>query len=97
MPTASKEKVDAIVFRRMWEERNVRKEPWDPNCTLKPDMTKTLKTHKVKQYYHTGVWEKSKFDDEDWCWSCCQSMKKEGGGCNIKIYDPERMNVVSFN
>jgi hypothetical protein len=24
----------------MWEERNVRKEPWDPNCTLKPVMSK---------------------------------------------------------
>jgi hypothetical protein len=30
----------------MWNERNVRKEPWDPEITLNPDMSKTLKTKK---------------------------------------------------
>lgn len=55
----------------MWEERNVRKEPWDPNCTLKPDMSKTLRSKAFKTYYHNGIWEKSKFDEEDWVWSCC--------------------------
>lgn len=66
----------------MWTERNVRKEPWDPEITLKPDMSKTLKTKKEKQYYHTGVWEQSKFE-EGFVWSCCQCGIKEGGGCNI--------------
>jgi hypothetical protein len=45
-PTASKEKVDGIVFKRMWNERNIWKEAWDPELTLKPDMQKTLKTIK---------------------------------------------------
>jgi len=86
-----------MVFRKMWEERHVRKEPWDPNCTLKPDMSKTLRSRQYKIYYHTGIYEKSKFDDEEFAWSCCQQSSKEGGGCNIKIYDPERMNLASFN
>lgn len=48
MPTASKEKIDAIVFRQMWIDRNIRKEPEDPELTLKPDMSTTLKSKKVK-------------------------------------------------
>jgi hypothetical protein len=59
-------------------------------------MSKTLKSKKEKFYYHTGKWEPSKFE-EGYVWNCCQSAIKEGGGCNIKIHDPDRMNLASFN
>jgi len=34
-------------------------------------MSRTLRSKAYKTYYHNGIWEKSKFDEEDWVWSCC--------------------------
>ena len=43
MPRASKEKVEATVFRKMYEAQHVKQEPEDPELTLKPNMQRTLK------------------------------------------------------
>jgi len=42
MPRASKEKVEATVFRKLYEDQHIKKEPEDPELTLKPDLARTL-------------------------------------------------------
>lgn len=71
-------------------------------------MKKTIINRRVKQYYHTGRWEENKFaqankddpddDEEDdaMAWSCCQDTTQEGGGCNSRLIDPDKMNIASF-
>jgi hypothetical protein len=46
MPRATKERVEAIVFKKMYEMQHIAKEPEDPQLTLRPDMTRTLKNTK---------------------------------------------------
>ena len=46
LPRATKERVEAIVFKKMYEAQHIAKEPEDPQLTLKPDMTRTLKNTK---------------------------------------------------
>jgi hypothetical protein len=65
------------------------------NLTFKPDLTKTLASRRRRVYHHTGLWEKSKFEDEE-AWSCCMNYDKDSEGCNVKIVDMDRYNVVSF-
>lgn len=97
MPKASQEKVDALIYRMTWEAKNIREEPHDPELTLKPNTTKTNKPTKLKEYYHTGVWEKSKFEpDGAFAWSCCQNGDEDDEGCQVRLVDPNRLNVVSF-
>ncbi len=79
MPRASKQKVDAYVYRRMYEQKNLELEPEDPELTLKPDMKKTLPNKKTKKYYHNGKWQDYKTTGKDgkektkWSWSCCMN------------------------
>lgn len=96
MPKASKEKIDAIVFKTMWEDKHIRKEFKDPELTLKPDMSKTNKSRRTKKYYHTGKWEMSRFDDGEYAWSCCQNSQEDDQGCQLVIVDPDRLNIASF-
>lgn len=60
LPRATKERVEAIVFKKMYEVQHIAQEPEDPQLTLRPDMTKTLKNTKHKQYYHSGKWEQNR-------------------------------------
>jgi hypothetical protein len=60
LPRASKNRVDAIVFRELQERKHVEEiVPDDPELTLRPDTSKTLKPTAQRRYYHTGKWEKS--------------------------------------
>jgi len=54
MPRASEEKVEAFVFKKLWEEKNLKKEPEDPQLTLKPDLKKTNKFVETIGYMHPG-------------------------------------------
>lgn len=72
MPRASKEKVEATVYRRMYEVQHIAQEPEDPELTLRPDMTRTLQNTKGRKYYHNGKWENNKFEGKE-CWSCCMN------------------------
>ena len=65
------------------------------NLTFKPDLSKTLASRRKRVYHHTGKWEKSKFEDQE-AWSCCMNYDKDSEGCNVKIVDLDRYNVVSF-
>jgi hypothetical protein len=86
MPRASKEKVDAVVYRKMYEEKHIAKEPEDPELTLRPDMTKTLRNTKQKEYYHNGKWEMNPIEKQE-CWSCCMNAEKDSAGCVAVIKD----------
>lgn len=44
MPRSSKEKVDAVVFKLLYEHEHGQGVPQDPELTLKPDCKKTLVT-----------------------------------------------------
>ncbi len=94
MPRTTKEKIDATVTRRLWEKKHVAEEPYDPELTLKPKLTVGSKRSKV--YYHTGKWEESKWEEGEWAWSCCQNSEEQGEGCNSKLVDPDKYNLVSF-
>lgn len=44
LPRASKQAVDAIVFKTLQEKKHIAEmEPIDPELTLKPDISKTLR------------------------------------------------------
>ena len=44
MPRAAKERVEAIVFKTLQEKKHIEEmEPIDPELTLRPDTTKTLR------------------------------------------------------
>ena len=68
-PTASKERLEALAFKRMRFEKHqelvdrVSPELNDPNLTHSPDMAKTLKIIKSRFYKHTGKWEKKEYED----------------------------------
>ena len=88
MPRSSKNVIDAIVTRRIYEKGLKDHIPDDPELTLKPDMKRTIKQKVVKERYHNGKYEKSKFDpDGGFAWSCCQSSDEQGQGCVIRKID----------
>lgn len=80
MPSTTKEKIDATLFRRLYEQQIKDREPADPELTLKPDMSRTLKHQKVRTYYHNGKWEGES-------WSCCMNGEQGSEGCVAVIKD----------
>lgn len=56
MPKASKERVEATVYRKLYEIQHVTQEPEDPELTLKPRLNDTWKNEVFKKYYHNGKW-----------------------------------------
>jgi hypothetical protein len=72
MPRATKERVEAVVFKKMYEAQHIAQEPEDPQLTLKPDMSRTLRNTKQKKYYHNGKWGPSQAEKRE-CWSCCMN------------------------
>jgi hypothetical protein len=105
MPKASKEKIEATVFKKMYEKKHKAEEPDDPELTLKPNMSKTIANTKTRVYYHTGTygkWEWKKIDpnkpavqSEKECWSCCMNREKDSEGCVFKIKDMKKWILSS--
>mmetsp|Transcript_30122 Transcript_30122/g.22386 ORF Transcript_30122/g.22386 Transcript_30122/m.22386 type:complete len:115 (+) Transcript_30122:512-856(+) len=82
MPRSSKEKIEANVFKKLYQYRHNAVEPVDPELTLKPNMEKTIMKTAEKKYYHNGKWEVNRFDiKQRECWSCCMNKEFESQGC----------------
>ncbi len=92
----TEDRIQALTYAEVWKINNIKKEAPDPELTLKPDVKKTIRNNKQKVYYHTGKWEPNKWEDDEYCWSCCMSSQEVGTGCSIKIVDPDRLNIASF-
>lgn len=94
-PKSSKERIEAIAFRRMNEKKDLEmkkaivKNFIDPECTLRPDLSKTIKNTKVRKYFHNGKWEMNKIEKTE-CWSCCMSSYKASDGCVANIKDKHK-------
>ena len=91
-PRASKQKVEAIVFRQMQESKRKDKAEemeLDPELTLKPDTSKTMRVTSERRYYHDGKWEKE-------CWSCCMNGDKTSEGCVAYKIDKSRWILSSY-
>lgn len=102
-PVTTIEKANAIVHRKLWEIRNIKKEETDPQLTLKPDLSKTCTKTKTFKYHHTGVWMHFEFKDKDSGkiksedgWSCCMNIDKESDGCVKTVVDKERWILSSY-
>lgn len=87
---ASKERQAALIFRYLEEKKlvdaQVNRRKMVREFTGKPDLTRTLKPVKEFQYYHEGIWGKTKLQDKE-IWSCCASEVKESIGCHLKVVD----------
>ena len=60
-------------------------EPVDPELTLRPNVTKTLKVTATTKYHHNGKWALSAVEKAE-CWSCCMNGEKESEGCvGVKV------------
>ena len=95
MPRASKEKVGATVYRKLYEAQHIKEEPEDPELTLRPNMQKTLRVTKHKKYYHNGKWELNQIEKKE-CWSCCMNKQKDSDGCVAVIHDPTKWILSSY-
>jgi len=102
-PAATKEKVNAGVFRMVHEHQVKSAKPQSEelilNLTFKPNMTQTLKPKIKVKAYHSGKWgeymipqEKQKIN----CWSCCMDENEESDGCVIINVDQNRWNLASY-
>jgi hypothetical protein len=67
----------------------------DPELTLKPNLSLTLKNTKIPQYIHNGKWEFNQLEKNE-CWSCCMSLDQESSGCVAAHQDRLRWNLSSF-
>lgn len=89
LPAATKHKIDALAFKKMHQDQQAAREAEDPELTLRPDLTKTLKYKKTKVYYHNGKYEKHMAEEKE-CWSCCMNAEKESEGCVAVIKDKSK-------
>ena len=87
LPRASEEVINATVLRRMYESEQSQHDLEDPELTGKPNCKKTLKSVKVKVWYHNGKYEPNKFEQGKFAWSCCMAEDKDSQGCCCKIVD----------
>jgi len=93
--------VEALTFKmmRLQKEREhidrVSPELNDPNLTHSPDLTKTLRTVKVKTHYHSGKWEKKPYEDDE-AWSCCMNAEKGSQGCVMYTKDMKRWILSGY-
>jgi hypothetical protein len=96
MPRATKNKVEAIVFKQLQEQKHIEEmEPVDPELTLRPDTSKTLRVSTAKKYYHNGKWEMSTVEKEE-CWSCCMNADPNSEGCVAVKVDKQRWILSSY-
>jgi len=101
-PDASIETLNAIVTRRIYELGLKARVPEDPELTLKPDMSRTLKKVQERICYHNGKYEERKFGQKEgkdgkkkMAWSCCQNKEKDSEGCVVKIVDKQKWVLTS--
>jgi hypothetical protein len=66
----------------------------DPELTLKPDLSKTIKNTKVTKYFHNGKWEMNAIDKVE-CWSCCMNLQKDSEGCVANFKDKHKWILSS--
>lgn len=98
MPRATKEAVNGIVTRLIYEQLHDAAVPDDPELTLKPDIKRTIRERKTKERYHNGKYEENKFDGKGKkAWSCCQSKFEDSEGCCIKVIDKQRWTVTTYH
>jgi len=96
MPRAAKERVEAIVFKTLQEKKHIEEmEPIDPELTLRPDTTKTLRQTKGTKYYHNGKWEMNQIEKEE-SWSCCMNADKTSEGCVAVKVDKQKWVLSSY-
>lgn len=96
MPLATKNKIEAIVFKTLQEKAHYEeKDIPDPELTLRPDTTKTLRVTKTTRYYHNGKWEMNPIEKED-TWSCCMNSDKNSEGCVAVKVDKSKWILSSY-
>ena len=97
-PRATKEGVNGMVTRMINQHLHDADVPDDPELTLKPNCSKTIKKTKTKVYYHNGKYEVNKFDPKGkMAWSCCQAKHEDACGCQIKIVDAHKWCLETYN
>ena len=98
-PIASEQKVTANVVKRVEEfkqkARQAEIEQEEHPGTYKPDLSKTLKSRKVKERYHNGAWGYSEIAGTQ-AWSCCMCESESAPGCCIKVRDLDRWNTLTM-
>lgn len=98
-PDASVETLNAIVTRRIYEAGLRAAIPEDKELTLKPNMSKTLKTVKERVTSHNGKFEEQRFESKDgkkkMAWSCCQNKDEASEGCVVKYVDKQKWILSS--
>lgn len=98
MPRACPEAVNGVVTRMIQKKLHDAAIEDDPELTLKPDMSKTLRVFKEKQRYHNGKYEENKWDSKGKkAWSCCQSKGEDSEGCIVRTVDKQRWIVSTYN
>jgi hypothetical protein len=101
-PAATKERVDAGVFRMVYEHQvkslkpqsvnlsklfYILKEELLLNLTFKPNLSKTLKPLVRIKGYHSGKWGTCPASPDQEVWSCCMSEVKESDVHNLLLQD----------
>lgn len=91
-PDASKETLNAMVTRLIYEQELKSRLPDDPELTLKPDIAKTLRKVSERECHHNGKYEARKFGQKEgqpvkMAWSCCQNKDRDSEGCIVRIVD----------
>ena len=97
-PNASKERLEALALRaqRDFVERKITGSPVrDPELTLRPDLTKTLRKNTDIKYYHSGKWEKQPYEETE-AWSCCMNVEHKSEGCVAVNNDRRKWNISSY-
>jgi hypothetical protein len=70
-------------------------EPVDPELTLRPNTSKTLRNTKSTKYYHNGKWQMNPVEKEE-CWSCCMNNEKGSEGCVAVKVDKQKWVLSSY-
>lgn len=97
-PRGCQEGVNGTVTRLVYEHLHNAKVPDDPELTLKPDCSKTIRQVKTRVRYHNGVFEERKFDAKSKkAWSCCQSKYEDDAGCCTKVVDKQKWILSTYN
>jgi hypothetical protein len=96
MPRATKNKVEAVVFKTLQEKKHLEEmDIPDPELTLRPDTTKTLRVTKTRKYYHNGKWEMNPIEKCE-SWSCCMNADKNSEGCVAVKVDKSKWILSSY-
>jgi len=97
-PAATEDFINATVNRQIYEAELAAHVPADPELTLRPDMTKTLKYQTVIERSHNGKYELDRFSKKEGkkAWSCCMNKREESEGCVVRKIDKQKWNVEGF-